>query len=107
MISSHVTAANSTIAGHIHRAKRGYLRASEGAARGRDSERRMIQSGIAVHGHRKHQRLPKKNTRKMRPIHHTFHVSTGAMLRPGSWLPMRPATITATNASTTGIWNAG
>ena len=36
-----------------------------------------------------------------------FQVSTGAMLRPGSWLPTKPITITATKPITTGTWNAG
>ena len=67
----------------------------------------MNQSGIAVQGHMKHHRFPKKKTAKMSPIHQIFQVSTGAMLRPGSWEPTSPATMTATNATTTGIWNAG
>ena len=44
---------------------------------------------------------------KIRPIHQMFQVSTGARLRPGSCEPMRPITITARKAMTTGSWMAG
>ena len=50
-ISSQVATANSTIAGHIHSLKRGYLRARLAILRTGVKPRRMNQSGIAVHGH--------------------------------------------------------
>jgi hypothetical protein len=107
MISSQVMKPNSTIAGHIHNLKRGYLRLRLAILRTGVRPRRMNQSGIAVHGHIWHHRLPNSRTMKIRPIHQIFQVSTGARFRPGSCEPIRPITITATKPTTTGSWIAG